>query len=268
VLTLGTNFVNFIGRYAWVGEGDEGMEAIGVTEWDEPQAVIGSNLHRYAYPSNFKHHLDNELELQEAYHHSAGDSVTDLFRRPEVLSLQMRGEYMYAATGSGGFRVFDVANVDNKGFSERVISSPVSPLGQQAYVRTSFATGVALPTNQPINYGRTHNPANQEQPMHPMYRYAYVSDRDEGLVVVDVDMLADGDPQNNFLERVATFNPDGVLDGAHYITVAGTSAYILCNRGLVVVSIDDPLNPKVIAQVGARTSTSPRRSPFSSATRS
>ena len=57
--------------------------------------------------------------------------------------------------------------------------------------------------------------------MHPLYRYAYVTDRYEGLVVVDVDMLADGDPLNNFLERVATFNPDGVLDGARYITIAG-----------------------------------------------
>ena len=51
VLTLGTNFVNFIGRYVWVGEGREGVEAVGVTEWDEPQAVIGSNLHRFAYPA-------------------------------------------------------------------------------------------------------------------------------------------------------------------------------------------------------------------------
>ena len=63
--------------------------------------------------------------------------------------------------------------------------------------------------------------------MHPLYRYAYVTDREEGLVVVDVDMLADGDPQNNFLERVATFNPDGALDGARYLTVAGNSVYIL-----------------------------------------
>jgi hypothetical protein len=162
----------------------------------------------------------------------------------------VRGEYLYAATGSGGFRVFDIANVDNKGFSERVTSAPVSPFGQRAYVRTHDATGVALPTNQPINYGRTRDPANQEQPMHPMYRYAYVSDREEGLVVVDVDMLADGDPQNNFLERVATFNPGGILDGAHYITVAGTSVYILCNRGLVIVSIDDPLAPHVVAELG------------------
>jgi hypothetical protein len=258
VLTLGTNFVNFIGRFAWVGEGEEGIEAIGVTEWDEPQAVIGSNLHRYAYPENFKKHLDAGIELKEVYHHGSGDALTDLFRGTEVLSLQTRGEYLYAATGPGGFRVFDVANVDNKGFSERVTSAPVSPFGQQAYVRTEYATGVALPTNQPINYGRTHNPANQEQPMHPMYRYAFVSDREEGLVVVDIDMLADGDPQNNFLERVATFNPDGVLNGARYITLAGNYAYILCNRGLVVVGIDDPLNPTIVAELGSPDLVDPR----------
>ena len=45
----GTNFVNFVGLNAWIGlEG--GFEAVRVTEWDEPQAVIGSYLHRYAYP--------------------------------------------------------------------------------------------------------------------------------------------------------------------------------------------------------------------------
>src|SRR3546814_4050226 len=40
LLLLGTNFVNFVGLNAWTGlEG--GFEAIRVTEWDEPQAVIG-----------------------------------------------------------------------------------------------------------------------------------------------------------------------------------------------------------------------------------
>ena len=51
VLTLGTNFVNFVGRFAWVGEGEDGLEAVAVTEWDEPQAVIGSNLHRWPTPT-------------------------------------------------------------------------------------------------------------------------------------------------------------------------------------------------------------------------
>ena len=36
----------------------------------------------------------------------------------EILSVQLRGEYLYAACGSGGLRVFDVAQIDQKGFSE------------------------------------------------------------------------------------------------------------------------------------------------------
>jgi hypothetical protein len=241
VLTLGTNFVNFIGRFLWVGEGEEGIEAVGVAEWDEPQAVIGSNLHRMAYPANYQAHLDHGLELKETYEHPASD----------IQGLQLRGEYLYTANGEDGLRVFDVANVDNKGFSERIITAPVSPLGQRAYVHTKFATYVALPTNMPINYGREHNPANMEQPMSPIYRYAYVTDRYEGLVVVDVDMLADGDPDNNFLVRAATFNPNNELEGASYITIAGNYAYILCKRGLVIVNIIDPLNPSVVSELGS-----------------
>ncbi len=255
VLTLGTNFVNFVGRYAWVGEGEHGIEAVGVTEWDEPQAVIGSNLHRMAYPDNFQRHLDHDLELQEAYEHPGVDLTS---RSVDVRALQVRGEYLYTANGPGGFRVFDVANTDNKGFSERIITAPVSPLGQRAYVKSTFATGVALPTNQPISNNRDHDPKNEEQPIHPLYRYAYVTDRFEGLIVVDVDVLADGDPLNNFLERAVTFNPDGALDDARYITIAGEYAYVLCKRGLVVVSIADPLHPRITSEVGAPDLVEPR----------
>ena len=46
---MGTNFVNFVGYHAYVGGAGE-ISAVTVTEWDEPQAVIGSYLHKYAYP--------------------------------------------------------------------------------------------------------------------------------------------------------------------------------------------------------------------------
>jgi hypothetical protein len=85
-----------------------------------------------------------------------------------------------------------------------------------------------------------------------------VSDSVEGLVVVDVTRLGDRDPQNNFLERSAQYNPDGALDGASYITVAGNYAYILCTRGLAVVSIADPLAPQIVATVGAPDLVEPR----------
>ena len=50
LLLQGTNFVNFLGRYVYVAEGEEGLGAVVVTERDEPQAVIGSHLHELAYP--------------------------------------------------------------------------------------------------------------------------------------------------------------------------------------------------------------------------
>jgi len=37
LLMQGTGLVNFIGRYAYVGEGHHGFEAVVVTERDEPQ---------------------------------------------------------------------------------------------------------------------------------------------------------------------------------------------------------------------------------------
>ena len=58
VLLQGTNFVNFIGRYAWVATGKEGIEAVAVAERDEPPAVIGSDLHKLAYPDDYDEHVE------------------------------------------------------------------------------------------------------------------------------------------------------------------------------------------------------------------
>ena len=66
------------------------------------------------------------------------------------------------------------------------LPAPVSPLGQRAYVTTQYATYVALPTNMTIHYDRERPPENLEQDMHPMYRYAFVTDLYEPL-------LADGE---------------------------------------------------------------------------
>jgi hypothetical protein len=239
LLTQGTGFVNFIGRFAWVGEGREGMEAVAVTEAEEPQAVIGSYLHRLAYPDFYQAHQARKLELPEAHHHHASGAVA---------SLQLRGEYLYTAQGRGGLVVYDVANLDNKDFSERVVTAPVSPLGQRTYVRSRDATGVALPTTMPVAR-RQGNPANLEQPLHPIYDYAFVSDREEGLIAVDVTTLTDGNPANNFLKRALTFNPGGALTGAQGLTVAGTWIYVVTQDELVVVDAAEPLKPRIAARL-------------------
>jgi len=250
LLLQGTNFLNFMGRYVYVATGSKGFEAVVTAEHDEPEAVIGSNLQRVAYPDDFHKHEERKRELTTAYRHDGN-----------VLDIQVRGEYAYAAMGADGFRIFDIANIDNKGFSERMVTAPVSPLGQRLYVKTKYATAVATPTTLAVDPLRTQDPANEEQKIHLMYGFLYITDKYEGLIVVGnpdlkgknpgVGTLLDGNPQNNFIGRAATFNPGGILNGARRITIGGTYAYILCDRGLVVVDLDNPLAPRVTAEIGS-----------------
>ena len=244
---LGTNFVNFVGFNAWVGA-QRHVEAVQVTEWDEPQAVIGSYLHRYAYPDWYQNHLKAQSRLADAHDHRSAGAVR---------CIQLRGEYLFASEGAGGMRVYDVASIANKGVSQRIVSAPFSPLGQNTHIASADATCVALPTNQPIaplrNTGELMRVTNQEQAFHPIYHYAFVTDSREGLIVVNVDTLADAEPRNNFLSRAATWNGDGaqrgVLDGARHVSVGGHYLYITTARGLVVVDVDDPLKPRWVATV-------------------
>src|SRR5712675_3388710 len=89
LLLQGTNFMNFMGRYIYVATGNKGFEAIAVAEHDEPEAIYGSDLQKIAYPDNYKKHFENHRMLKEAHHHAGA----------EVLDLQARGEYLYAAMG-------------------------------------------------------------------------------------------------------------------------------------------------------------------------
>ena len=233
LLGFGTGTVNFFGRYAYVGTGPGGFDAVVWTEAEEPQAALGSHLQHLAYPDNYQVHVTKNFGvLQEAYHHEGA----------EILDLTLRGEYLYTANGPGGFEVFDVANIDNKGFSERVTSAPVSPLGQRLWVKTKYATSVTLPSTLAIDPLRQHQPENEEQPISPIYGFVYVTDREEGLVCVMVGTLLDGDPDNNFFHEkdVVRFNPDGLLSGATHAYMAGHRLYVTCTAGLVVVDERPP----------------------------
>jgi len=175
-----------------------------------------------------------------------------------VLSLQARGEYLYAACGEMGLRVFDISFTDHKGFSERMFTAPVSPLGQKFFVRTRFATSVAAPTTIAPDPTRKHFPENQENPVHPMYAFIYVTDKHEGLVMVGAGTLLDGDPLNNFLKKDVVFNPGNILAGADSITFHGTHAHIGCDAGLVTIDLSNPKEPKVTQVLGGPSVGRPR----------
>jgi hypothetical protein len=269
LLTQGTNLMNFMGRYIYVATGDKGYEAVAVTEHDEPPAVYGSDLHKLAWPADYDKFVKGGRQLKETYDHPGSDI---LHPGGEVLDVQGRGEYLYTAMGRGGFRIYDIANLDDKDFSERMITAPVSPLGQRFYVKTKYAMAVATPTTLGVDPLRNQFPENEEHPMltgktpdlnYLMYGFLYVADREEGLVVVGdpnlakpkyklpgVGTLLDGDPQNNYLVRMPGFNPDNKLHGARRITIAGNYAYILCDRGLEVVDLHNPTKPTITAEIG------------------
>jgi hypothetical protein len=90
---------------------------------------------------------------------------------------------------------------------------------------------------------------NQEQPFHPIYNYALITDAEEGLILVDVNTLQDGEPRNNFLKRAITWNGGGALKGARHVTMGGYYAYVTTDAALVVVNLDVPLKPKIAAVV-------------------
>ena len=178
------------------------------------------------------------------------------FRNPthetadKVGCLQLRGEYLYVAEGKGGFRAYDVAAVADKGFSEAFVSAPFSKFGQNTRIASRNATCVALPTDQPIAPTRNTpimRQINQEQAFLPIYSYAVITDSEEGLILTNINTLADGEFRNNFLKRAVTWNPDNVLKGARHVTLAGEVAYITADIGLVVVDLRDPLHPKLAA---------------------
>jgi hypothetical protein len=243
------------------------------TEHSEPQAVFGSTLQKIAYPANYQQFVGDGSELKTFYEHVGN---------PKVLQVQLRGEYAYVAAGEGGLRVYDVAQIDQKGFSERITTAPVSHFGQKFWVKTRYATAVAAPTTLAVDPARWRVKSdgsmiepilastlsgdarkhliNDEQPIHPLYAYLYVVDKYEGLILVNAATLLDGDPLNNYLKRAldeskyprGAFNPDGVLNDASNITVAGTFVYITTPNALVIVSVDDPLNPKVVNRIALR----------------
>ena len=255
LLLQGTNLVNFLGRYVYVAEGKGGWRAVVATEADEPQAVLGSRLHELAYPDKYQQHVARGGTLPQAYRHRGPDLMIG---GDEVRSIQLRGEYLYTANGSGGFRIYDVAQIDQKNFSQRVFTSPVSPLGQRFYVKTKDATALVAPTTLGVDPARVRRPENAEQPIHLLYAFLYGTDRQEGLIMINAATLLDGDPDNNFLKKDVAFNPGGALDGAVNLTVAGRYVYVLAKRGLVIVDVDNPFQPRLVAEVGAPAIVDPR----------
>lgn len=254
LLMQGTNYLNFVGRYVWIAAGDHGVWSPVVQERDEPQAIIGSTMHADAYPQRYEKHIEHHKELQTAYEHPGKDIADNLLfpgMKVDIRALQHRGEYLYAACGEAGFRVYDIAFTDNKAFAERYTTAPVSPLGQRFYVRTEgICTDVESPSTIAPDPTRLkgNRPENYEQHIPVRYGFIYATDTVEGLIMVLAATLLDGDPNNNFLKKDFVFNPDGILNGARKVSVFGNYAWVSCDAGIVIVKLGEP--DQDLSQVG------------------
>jgi hypothetical protein len=95
-------------------------------------------------------------------HRRAAPATDSASRRS--CSLQARGEYLYAACGAGGLRVFDIAFIDHKGFSRADHDGARFAAGPAAVRPTKYATAVAAPTTLAPDPTREQMPENHEQP--------------------------------------------------------------------------------------------------------
>ena len=106
-----------------------------------PQAVFGSHLHKLAYPSNFAAFTQSGLKLDDVQHHGGTANQVQLY-----------GEFLLSAGGSSGFQVYDVANVGNKDFAQRIVTAPFA--NQRMRVSTKNATGLAVGSPAPLDLER------------------------------------------------------------------------------------------------------------------
>ncbi|MBI2194611.1 MAG: hypothetical protein HYU36_21740 [Planctomycetes bacterium] len=242
LLGLGTNGYNFVGKYAFVAADTAGVAAVEVAEGLAVEPVIGSQLHSVIFPESYQSHVESNRILENAYKHNT----------KSARKVQRYGEYLFVADGPGGVRVFDIANVANKNFAQRLIEEPFSPLGHQSRLRSPDARSLAFASNLMVDPTRTQSPDNQEQKVQPIFGCVYVADGIEGLVVYDVVTYIDGNPQNNFPRRLATFNPEGALTGSVDLKIVGNYAYVLTEKnGLVVVDVSQPSQPRLVAKAAA-----------------
>ena len=222
LLLLGTKFVDFIGYHAWVGGDGE---------------VARRARHRMGRTAGRDRQLSAPLRLPglvcRSPEEQAGAAVRfRAFRRRRQLpaaarrvpvsspkAARVRGSMMSPVSATRAFR-------------RSSITAPSSPLGQDTAIKSKDATCIALATTQPVapsrNTGDLMRKDNQEQPMHPVYKYAFITDAQEGLIATDIETLADREPRNNFLTRAMTWNENGVLNGARHLAIAGH--HVLCRH--------------------------------------
>ena len=192
LLGFGTGTVNFFGRYAYVGEGRDGFHAVVWTEPDEPQAAIGSHLQKIAYPANYQKHSTRGSVLEGSVSIIAAQTFRTLSCAANISTPRMARVVSKFSMSRTSIRK-DFPNASSARRSRRSGSAPTSTRNMRPASRCRARS-------RSIRRA-TRLPENEEQPIDLFYAFVYVSDREEGLVIVNVATLVDGNPDNNFLKE-------------------------------------------------------------------
>jgi hypothetical protein len=147
-----------------------GVNAVQVTEWDEPQAVIGSYLQKYAYPGLVR---------------ATPGGTTASCRRDEHAGTSRNACSCAASISTWPRAAAACVSTTSPASATRasradLITAPFSPLGSIHHIasprcdlRRTAHQSADQPGAQPGDKMRVDN---QEQPFHPLYNYAYITD--------------------------------------------------------------------------------------------
>ncbi len=91
-----------------------------------------------------------------------GNTILDLQARSRLLPLRRHGQ--------GRIHLpYDIANIDNKNFSEKITTAPVSPWGQRFFVKTKYATAVGSPSTLAVDPLRQPVAEDEETPSRALF---------------------------------------------------------------------------------------------------
>ncbi|MEW5804506.1 MAG: hypothetical protein AB1847_20630 [bacterium] len=173
-----------------------------------------------------------------------------------ALDVEVSSHHAYIADKINGLMVFDLSGlpsppalVGSSDAAEHAQNLAIS--GDYAYV-ACWSNGLVIiritDPNQPVFAGRYSHQGLTARDVAVAGNYAYVAAGDQGLLVIEIS-----DPENPKLigQYVDPARAGGTAPGARVleVTLSGHFAYLSTGEeGLIVLTLDDPVNPAIIGR--------------------
>ncbi len=256
LLVQGTNFLNFMGKYIYVADGREGFAAVPIAESTEPPAVMGSDLQHLAYPSDYAKFRREGPRAQDRLHARRRRRAGRATARRVPLRRHGRGRLPHLRRRQRGRQGRLAARDHRAGLAARPALLPQDEVRHRG--RLALHAGA-----RPAAHADSRRTKSSRSRRSTPSSTSPTSTKASSSSAIPRPASA----RCSTATRATTSSsaprpsiPRANSNGARRITIAGTYAYILCDRGLEVVDLADPLHPKITAEIGrARTRRAHRR---------